>query len=671
MRQNLLIVFLSWLIIGITYAAGPDVRPVSSSEATAWIRYTVPLPKKIKIVSKISVPENRVAIKVTAPSEPLLEQAVKELQECLIYNTNVSSPPSPLFTIVLQLGGSESAILENLKNAKQAYQITPMEHNVGLRLNALSPQGLYYASKTMQQLIKTKMSNEKIEVPIIEVTDWPDMEDRGLWGSDAYFHLRWLSDRKINLMEQIAGSRVDEHKRTTVALRGNKKLMIDHGPTYGIKPVPAILHLELQHGRGLFNVYPELRGQGGEEGAICYAQPVFIDVLADWIVGYAEMPGVTEVDVWMSENLHGKGGCQCSECKTKNRDLQEIKTIIAAWNKAKKRAPGISLRILTSEETADSNELVFRELPPDVKVWYYHSLLTYNTGKFEMVTPCLADLANQGRSAGVCLNLSATVFFAFPFTGAHFMHYRMNEFVDKKMSGILGYATPGVRYTSFNVEAAAEWSWNAKGRSPREFALSWAVREGLENPEIFAEWSETLGPVAWDVYGSDWPGGEKRTSQEKVAKKLKQGNVPELGFVLWKAFRSPWGDIKSPEQLDKDVDRAQRGVELARKMEIQQFIQESLVVQGLMNSLKALWELKQIVTPEGVAQENRETARRYFQMYVDSLNQSKASLPKWEATVLKKLEKRYRVDKPIKLIEGMIDEMGKLAAELGFDLGKL
>jgi hypothetical protein len=44
--------------------------------------------------------------------------------------------------------------------------------------------------------------------------------------------------------------------------------------------------------------------------------------------------------------------------------------------------------------------------------------------------------------------------------------------------------------------------WNAKGRSEREFALAWATRKGLENPEEIACWMEMMGPVSWNVYGS-------------------------------------------------------------------------------------------------------------------------------------------------------------------------
>ena len=112
------------------------------------------------------------------------------------------------FTVTLREGGAAAARLRAHPNPDQAYRITAGQDGAGLRLVALGPQGLYYAAKTLQQLIGAKRTRQKLHIPLLEVTDWPDLAYRGLWGVDAYHHLRWLSDRKMNYMEQIAASRV-------------------------------------------------------------------------------------------------------------------------------------------------------------------------------------------------------------------------------------------------------------------------------------------------------------------------------------------------------------------------------------------------------------------------------------------------------------------------------
>jgi hypothetical protein len=284
-----------------------------------------------------------------------------------------------------------------------------------------------------------------------------------------------------------------------------------------------------------------------------------------------------------------------------------------------------------------------------------------------MVRGYLADFAKQGRWIGMCPNVVNVVHFAEPNTTPHFIHYRMNEFVDKGMSGLIGYATPRVYYSFFLVEASAEWSWNAKGRTPREFARTWASRQGLKDPELFAEYADTIGPVAWDVYGSDWPHGEQR-EMVRVAKKLKEGSMPKLGESLWGIYRSPWGDIKSVEQLNRDVEQAGKAVQLAQRLGKDEFIYESQIVQGYIRSLKALHELKQIVRKEGIAPDQKAAARKWFTMYVDSLNRSAELLPKWESTLPMRPAGEDFTSKPVKVIHQVADEMKQVAADLGVPL---
>ncbi|UCD29601.1 MAG: hypothetical protein JSV03_03725, partial [Planctomycetota bacterium] len=416
------------------------------------------------------------------------------------------------------------------------------------------------------------------------------------------------------------------------------------------------------------------------QGAICYSQPVFVDVLADWLIGLGSIKSVEEVDVWMAENMQGKPACQCERCRKQDRFVMEAKIIVAAWEKARKRVPNLGLRILTSEATEDSNQDVFATLPKEVKIWYYHSLFTYTFGETPMLRPYVEEFARKGYWVGVCPNM-AMVHFTQPFTGAHFVHYRMSEFIHKGMAGLIGYVTPRVHYAPFNVEAMAEWGWNLNGRSTREFAHSWAVRSGIANPDLFAEWSETIGPVAWDVHGSDWPGGEQRDVPGKVAGRLKEGTLPELGYVLWGVYRSPWGDIKSVGQLDRDVAQAERAVKLAgdmvaksaivgldAKKAVTGFYIESTIVRGYIKSLKALWELKHLVSAEGVAEQDRAKARRYFKMYLDSLREVVDALPQWENTVRRESDPSQFTDRTIGVINKAIKQMKQVAAELGVAL---
>jgi len=581
---------------------------------------------------------------VFTPGELLVEQAAGELREAISGSPVPIVVPDPQWTINLQVGGAEADPLQGYPNSDQACLIVSDSVQGTMDLIALTPHGVYYAAKTVGQLIKGWKQGTQVSVPIITVTDWPDMADRGVWGVDASYHLRWLSDRKMNYMEQIASVYCDGVDQMTCSMASYKQIMLDAGPTYGINPVPAIPHLNSMDSKGVFDAYPDLRARGDDADpeAACYLRPDIFDVLGGWIKCLAGMNNVTEVDVWMTENLHSNTGCECTDaplppygCAYGNRDLLELQAILEGWEQAKLQYPNLRLRILSGNETEQSNDEILAMLPEDVTFTYYHSLYTYQARETNMIPGYLEAAGAGGQLTGVCPSLSASVIsdIISPFSGAQFIRYRMNEYVSKSVSALMGYPIPRVFYYELNVEAAAEWSWNATGRSAREFALSFAVRKGLNDPEMFADWSDAHGPVAWDVYGSAWPVDETRGSAG-VAEDLVNGTLPPLGTVLWGIYPKPWGDIETVEQLNDDVAAAAQAVTMANQMNITQYKQETLVVQGYINSLKALYELKQRVQPGGViAPEDHEEANLYFNMYVNSLAQARSAVVAWENTV--------------------------------------
>lgn len=648
------------------WAAEIKTVPVPGDEARTWVRYTTPLPKKIDISAKAVVPAADVAVEIKGEKASLVLQAAKELREVLGQAADAKNPAQPAFTLSLELGSPDAAVLKDLPRSDQAYLIQPT--GTGLRLIALGQRGLYYASKTMQQLIQAKAREGKVEMPVVRITDWPDMEDRGLWGGDASQHLRWLSDRKMNYLEHISTTGVDKNKKCYVSYPPFKQIMIDEGPTYGINPVPVVLHLEQLKGYGLFDAYPELQGKDATEGVICYSNPKFTDILAEWLVLWGKTPGVTEVDVWMAENMYGKEACKCDDCKKTDRAVLEAQCIVKAWDLARKQLPNLGLRMLTSEASEDCNAKIIPTLPKDLKLWYYHSLFTYNTSRNPMIgefQPYLIDAVKSGRWVGICPNLSAFVGLWMPMTSPVFIHARMTEFVDKGLEGLIGYAVPRIPYCLLHTEGAAEWTWNAKGRSPREFAVSFAVRQGYQHPEKFADWCDAMGPVSWDVYGSCFPAGEQRNSPGALADLLKQGKVPDLGEVFWGIYGIPFGDIKTVEQLNNNVAQAAKAVKLAGELGIPEYLHESLVVQGCIDAMKALYELKQIVKPDGVT--DKPAAAKWFKAYADGLDRARKNLPLWEKAI-RDADRTRMTDKAAELMTQMIDGMNATARDFGIEV---
>jgi len=644
--------------------AAPAKEAVSRDAVAKWLQHVTPLPREINIPSKLSLKRGDIAVIGNMNASKVVEQAVSELTRML--EAPAVARQKATFKITFQHGGGEAEALKALKNANQAYRIVPESDERGLRLIALSDRGLYYAGKTLQQLLRAQLTAQNVETPLVNVTDWPEMETRGLWGSDSFDWLPWLAERKLNYQENISRLTVDHAaKRGHGNVKSGTEQLLTLGPRMGIEHAPVVLHLEQLSGTGLFEAYPELHGKNGKPGVVCYSQPAFAGVLADWLVALGSLPTVQRVDVWFTENLAGQKSCQCDKCRDQNWVQLEGRAVIAAWREACKRKPGLGLRVLTSEATHKDNAALFAEIPRGVGIWYYDSLLTYTTRRAGMIHGPVLKTAQAGHWVGVCPNLVARIGWAQPFTSPQFIHARMTEFTSKGLRGMIGYATPRTVMGRFNIEAAMEWLWNPTGRTPREFAWSWAVREKIRDPDKFAEWTELVGPVEWAIYGSEWPAGELRKSISAVAPLLEKAELPELGVFKWGIYGSPWGDIKTPAELDANAVAAERGVKLAREIGSPEFIQESLVIQGYADSLKALWELKQLITKKGIAPDGIATARDQFAKYDRSLEQVRVALRAWENAVMASSSRRGFTDSAVETLKTMSKEMKETAAKLG------
>lgn len=659
--HRLLACCLGTLIIGIPSLNAQDLLPVDEAAGRLWVRHVIPLPKEIQITGKRRLPTSRIAIEVRGERSPIVDQAEKELSE-LLWPHGAPSRDKTYCRIVLQLGGAEAEKLSSLKNSTQAYTITTDAALTQLHLIARAPAGLYYAAKTLQDLIRPTLKDGNVELPALKVTDWPDLEDRGFWGADSYNTVQYFADRKMNIIEQICNIGVDEKGKPYGTWKGQHEQLMTLAPRVAVKPVPVVLHLEQVSGKGVTRAHPELAAKGGQEGAFCYAKPAIADVIAGWILALASQPGVEEVDVWMTENLHQQGGCQCDECKKTPYALMELRAILAGWKKATRQRP-IGLRVLTSEETEKTNPEILKELPPDVKLWYYHSLLTYTSTETPMVRDYLTRAAADGRWIGMVPSLNV-IHYLEPFTSPQFIHYRLSEFERKGLKGLLAYVTPRIRFCQFAVEAAAEWAWNANGRSPREFACAWATKHGMKDPDLFGEWADTLGPVSWDVYGSDWPHGELRNQPAPVAQRLEKGELGELGTDLWGVYHSPWGDIKSLAQLEEDVARADKAEKLAQRLGDPMVRLETRIVGNYIRALQSLYDLRRLLPGGRLAEASKPGARRAFQAYVDRMADAAEALTEWEGLLPDASRDRGFVSRPVKTARTSVEQMLQLASKL-------
>jgi hypothetical protein len=605
----------------VLFGASAEVQPARREEAAKWIRGVIPLPHEIAIGRKVVADARPLAVSLLCDSGPIGTAAAEELADVLTRKSSIKVGVNEAkwgvgnARIVLGLCDSNGKLatgevvpgverLSKLPNADQAYRIVPLDDRT-LALTATQPQGLYYAAQTLKQLIAAGPSAApgQIVIPLADATDWPDMVARGLWGGDVNDDMAWLAQWKINLVHSHINLSIDRDGRGVATVP--KELLLRAG-AHNVNLMPAITHLE-QLPADVFIRFPQLKAVGDFaewlhlDGVrpICMSQPKVEEILADWLTCLARYPEISDVLVWLAEE---KIPCHCGRCAAVDPFVLQTQVVLRAWEAAKRVKPTLRLQILLTQGSYESNAKVLAAVPPEVGITYYHGSLTYDSSRGPMIYPLLVEYAGKGRSLGCMPQLTASYLVVCPWTGPQFIKTRTTEFVDKRVRCLIGYATPSDRFYEFNIAAAAEWSWNAHGRSERQFAAAWAVHQGLADPEKFADWAVMLGPVGWDVYGGRTP---FFWVLDGVSTTLQSGKTPQLGQGVFTYF-------PTQKHFDEDLAVCDRAMRLAKELSPfpAAMIEETRVIRGFVEMLKSLYSIAEVTAagPRANANQRKRAA---------------------------------------------------------------
>ncbi|MBU0606963.1 MAG: hypothetical protein KKI08_03715, partial [Armatimonadetes bacterium] len=604
-------------LVAVVALAAPVARPIGNE---VWLNHLLPLPKQIKIEGVVTVAASAVAVRPSASATDVELQGAKEIEAALAGSPSPAATPRPAeaagpgkakpkFEILMGLCNpngrfegmtiAEAAQLRKKPNYEQAYCIVPAGKSK-LIITALTPKGLYYGALTVAQLVTAGRmisgpstatagqleAGAPTALPLVRVVDWPDLSERGVWGSYAIPDLEWMASQKLNLIETHSTLKLDDNGNGVATFDPE---LVTRGRLRALKVVPIITHMDQMQGSGMFTRYPQLKGVGPKTQlvpslqTVCWSQPLAIKLLGDWATDLARNPDVTDLCVWLSED---PGYCECDQCKGQNQFVLETKACIAGWEKAREVNPALKLRILLTQGTYKDNDKVLAAIPPEVYVSYYDGGRTYDSSREPMIYPLLEDYAKQGRWLGVYPQITASWRIVCPFSSPQFMHFRMTEFVDEKLSCLCGYATPSMRLWDFNSAAAAEWGWNAHGRDARQFALAWATTRKLSDPQKAAEWAMLLGEVSWDVYGSRVPYG---AFFGEAGNMIKNRAKPVLGKGMYRYF-------DSEAKLAQSLAACAKAGQLAAALNNPAVTAETQVVTGYVRMLDLLYRMGTFIT---------------------------------------------------------------------------
>jgi len=486
---------------------------ISSSETAKWANYVMPLPHEIQVVGQKTFPVDQVAITTRTNAGSVEKQALLELQ-ALFQEKAGQVPTGDRFIFLMGVLDAKGCVngqavegadrLKTLPNKEQAYLIRPTGKD-RLVIAALDERGVYYGAQTLMQLLRPGLSKQAIVIPLAHVTDWPDMEERGIWNAPRDEVLPFFASLKLNFATFISGYTYRTNLPIQLKLDPDR-LGILHKHAM-VERVQLVNHLNyLGQNFGLYALYPQLKGQGtdttplepqykavGRDIAnICASQPLWVTILGDMMKELGAQ-GARNISVWLSEF---KGSCGCAECRKSTQVQLETKMVLAAWEEVHRQYPNLNLYIFFSQgDASQATADALLSLPADVKI----------ERVYPMFKPFL-DAAARGQwvesynGAGI-----GEAHWRFANPGSYIKP--ITNGYAAKLKGVLGLSSPsiGPRLTvpsacyatvyDYPISMIAEWSWNVNGRSPRQFMEAWGTRHGYNDPSRFADWAQAMADV--------------------------------------------------------------------------------------------------------------------------------------------------------------------------------
>lgn len=606
--KKLIVLLLLFLMFPIPFI-NAEIINMTPQEEAIWLRYLIPLPHEIEFQGKIHIETSDISITVRKNANDIERNAAAELENLFMSKTG-HVPTGKKFSIIIGIADKDGKLnghtikyfdrIHNLPNKDQAYIIQPDAENT-LILTALNEKGIYYAAVTLYQLLEPFITSNKVTIPLVNVLDWPDIEERGLWNFPNPKNLiPWFSSMKLNYGKMVNTRihEVERGKKNHVTI--DKELMMS-ARLSAFNYMPFIIHFNFLHAYGLFRAYPELAGVGesalagryfahkigNEHRAPCTSQPLFTEILSEWMMDIASQ-GADEVSCWLSER---PVQCGCNKCTAVGQFVLEARACVNAWEKTRKSYPDFNIRVFISTTTDEQYHKVISELPPEVKLeracanWIER---VPHIPRDMLVNPLFDYYAAQGRwVASYDVPLGAygrvdTPECMVPSSSAHRIRDFVNQLIDRKYKGIYGMLAWSnyIKETyGFNISALAEWGWNKNGRTEKEFAAAWATRSGYSDPEAVSEWSEIMDPIEFDVYDSEYP---VFYTWGEAIKMIEKRTRPLLGEGLFRYYTSS-------DDFDAKIKACTNALDIAKKFKNPYLANETVVVRSYVKLAKAIY----------------------------------------------------------------------------------
>lgn len=609
MRYKKICLFAVFAFAAIAASTQAEGSMITSN----WSNYLVPLPQELAVAREVELVPDQVGLAVAADASAMVTNAVDELRAAYKMQCG-RDPVDTAFVIHIgRLDGQgrlNGLLLDGVDRLRQvpypdqAYLVRPVGSNA-LAVAGLTDKGVFYGVQTLRQLLTAKSTAKKAVIPLAVITDWPDMDQRGVWNTSVKTpgFIPWMASLKLNFSHLPTGLILK--KDVPAACPPLPMDLIRAAAECAFLLMPHMPHYDYLYRYGAAELYPELIGKGDGARNPCYkwggsfakarcpcvATPLLKRIVTEWVESAAAQ-GASEISLWLSERVPCQ--CECEEClKDGPRQFQrETKASVDAIMAARIKYPDLKGRIFFTLAGGDGGIKVSEEclalLPPEIKAEKVYSanaafdkyaadgnwLATYNgprvgpgywTLRYEVdaIKKSIDKYYNAKYSALYCLSRGASL------------------------------ATPGKagnwerEFGNFHYSALAEWTWNNQGRDIGQFAEAWATINGFAAPGEFGKWIEIMTPVEVYLRGATL-GGINAWLQ--AADKLKIKGLPPV----WIA------DLPAPERMRQMLEACDQAMPLGDQTGNQSVAQETRYARQFLQVTTSFRELYNAISDENL-----------------------------------------------------------------------
>ncbi len=632
-------------VAGLMLLAAAAMAAAEPSETRAWSDYLIPLPQEMAVTGTVRLAPGQLGLAAAPDASAMVMQAVNELRAAWQARSG-QAPTGAEFVIQIglldeqgRLNGQVVAGADRLKQARypaQAYLIRPIGSN-SLAVAGLADPGVFYGIQTLTRLLTARLTSAAAEIPLAEIYDWPDMDQRGVWNTSIKTpgFIPWMASLKLNFSHVPTGLILKQDAPAECPPLPMDLIRDAAGRAFLL--MPHMPHYDYLFRYGADELYPELTGKGDGARNPCYkwggsfararcpcmATPLLQRIAKEWIESAAAQ-GAREVSLWLSERAPCQ--CECAECmKDGPRQFQkETQASVAAILAAREKYPDLQGRVFFTLSGGEEGVQVSKEclamLPPEIKAEKVytanaafdkyaadgHWLATYDgprvgpgywTLRYEIdaIKKSVDKYLGANYSALYCLSRGPTV--AAPEKSGEWER----------------------EFGNFQYAALAEWTWNAGGRSPREFAKAWAVGNQAPAPARFAEWFQVMEPVTAFLREATYTAG---SGWVQAAVKICGADVQ----AAWPA------GLAAPEEIQRLLDVCARALPLAEQSGDACARLETIYAQKFLQALAQFQALHRLCMADGLPRPERV---RQLQAAAQSFDDAAAALDRAYRDILK------------------------------------